>query len=111
MWILALKILFLISHTLGEIEVDATLTRIKVQDMKVECWNLPKDVQVWKLNLCYKGDLKMVNFNADLDDAIVGDVEALLWKYKDVFAWSYKELIGIPHTLFNIELNSTLHSH
>jgi hypothetical protein len=31
-------------HTLGEIEVDATLMRIKVQDMKVECWNLLEDV-------------------------------------------------------------------
>jgi hypothetical protein len=51
----------------------------------------------------------MVNLNVDLDDAIVGEVEALLWKY--VFAWSSKELIEIPHTLFSIELNSTPHSH
>jgi hypothetical protein len=46
--------------------------------MKVECWNLPKDVQVRKLNLGFKGDLKMVNLNVDLDDAIVSEVEALL---------------------------------
>lgn len=34
----------------------------------------------------------MVKFDVDLDDAIVNETEALLWEYKDVFAWSYKEL-------------------
>lgn len=52
----------------------------------------------------------MVNLNIDLDDAIVGEVEALLWKYKDMFAWSYKELIGIPPhiTQHQIELDTTI---
>jgi hypothetical protein len=31
-------------HTLNEIEVDATPVCIKVQDMKIACWNLSKDV-------------------------------------------------------------------
>jgi hypothetical protein len=46
--------------------------------MNVECWNLPKDVWVQKLNLGYKGEPKMVILNIDLDDAIVGEVDALL---------------------------------
>jgi len=46
--------------------------------MKVECWNLLEDVHVRKLNFGFKGELKMVNLNVDLDDAIVGEVEALL---------------------------------
>jgi hypothetical protein len=52
----------------------------------------------------------MVILNIDLDDAIVGEVDALLWKYKDVFAWSYKELIGIPPhiTQHRIELDTTI---
>jgi hypothetical protein len=38
----------------------------------------------------------MVKLNVDLDDVIVGEAKGLLQKYKDMFAWSYKELIRIP---------------
>ncbi len=98
-------------HTLGEIEVDATPSHIKVHDMKFTCWNLPKDVQVQDLNLGSKYEPKMVKLNADLDDPIVGEVEALLQDYKDMFAWSYKELIGISHALLNTKLSWTPQSH
>jgi hypothetical protein len=53
----------------------------------------------------------MVKFNVDLDDAIVNKTEALLWEYKDVFAWSYKELTYIPlHKIIQhrIELDTTI---
>lgn len=38
----------------------------------------------------------MVKLNIGLDGVIAGEAEALLWEYKDVFTWSYGELIGIP---------------
>ncbi len=53
-------------------------------------------MQVWDLNLGSEEEPKMVKLNIDLDDVIVGEMEALLQKYKDVFAWSCKELIRIP---------------
>jgi len=41
-------------HTPNEIKVDTTLVRIKVQDMKIACWNLPQDVQIRNLNLGFE---------------------------------------------------------
>jgi hypothetical protein len=38
----------------------------------------------------------MVKLDVELDDVIIGEVEALLQEYKDVFAWSYKDLTLIP---------------
>jgi hypothetical protein len=44
----------------------------------------------------------MVKLDVELDDVIIGEVEALLQEYKDVFAWSYKDLTLIPpHIDFN----------
>jgi hypothetical protein len=52
----------------------------------------------------------MVKLNVNLDDVIAGEVKALLWEYKDVFAWSYKELTRIPPhiTQHQIELDTTI---
>jgi hypothetical protein len=43
-----------------------------------------------------------------LDDVIVGEIEALLQKYKDVFACLARNWSKFPHTLFNIELDMTI---
>jgi len=52
----------------------------------------------------------MVKLNVDLDDVIVGEVEALLREYKHLFEWSYKELAEIPPdiTQHQIELDTTI---
>ncbi len=52
----------------------------------------------------------MLKFNANLDDVIVGEAETLLQEYKDMFAWSYKELIkNPPHIIQHwIELDTTI---
>jgi hypothetical protein len=78
--------------------------------MKIECWNLPKDVHVRDLNLGSKEELKMVKLNANLNDVIAGEAEALLRDYKDVFASSYKELTKIPPHIVQhrIELDTTI---
>jgi len=36
------------------------------------------------------------------------EIKGLLTKFKDVFAWSYKELNGLPKKIVNIKLNSWL---
>jgi hypothetical protein len=39
---------------------------------------------------------QLVKLNVDLDLLIVVEVKYLFREYKDVFAWSYKDLIRIP---------------
>jgi len=52
----------------------------------------------------------MVKLNVNLDEVIVGELEALLREYKDMFAWSYKDLTEIPLHIVEhlIELNITI---
>jgi hypothetical protein len=38
----------------------------------------------------------VVKLNVDLDFSIADAVEQLLKEYKDIFAWTYKDLKGIP---------------
>ncbi len=82
--------------------MDAIPVHIKFQDMKIAHWNLPKDVQVQDLNLGFEEEPEMVKLNADSDDPIASEVEALLQ--------DYKELIRIsPHiTQHQFELDTTI---
>jgi hypothetical protein len=45
--------------------------------------------------------------NANLDQALAQEAEELFWEYKDVFAWIYRDLKGIPPfvALHRIELD------
>ncbi len=54
----------------------------------------------------------MVNINAQLDTSKVLETKQLLKKFKDVFAWTYKYLKGIPPKLaqHKIELDTTIPS-
>jgi hypothetical protein len=51
-----------------------------------------------------------VKINAQLETNKVLEMEELLNKFKDVFAWTYKDLKGIPPELaqHKIELNTTI---
>jgi len=97
-------------HTLGEISIDTTLARIKVQDMKMVKWNLEKDVEIHPLNLGTHDELQVVKLNVDLDLFITYATKQLLKEYKDVFAWTYKDLRGIPPHLMQhqIELDTNI---
>jgi hypothetical protein len=44
----------------------------------------------------YHDELQVVKFNADLDPFVANVVEQLLEEYKYVYAWTYKDLRGIP---------------
>ncbi len=69
-----------------------------------------KVMSIWDLNLGFEEEPKMVKLNVDLDDVIVGEAKTLLQKYKDMFAWSCKELIIIPPHIVQhrIDLESTI---
>jgi hypothetical protein len=52
--------------------------------------------QLVKLNLGNQEKLKEVLINAILPSVFQTQIKKVLMEYKDVFAWSYKELKGIP---------------
>ncbi len=63
-----------------------------------------------KLNLRIDVKPKMVKINAQLEIGKVLELEQLLKEFKDVFAWTYKDLKGIPLELaqHKIELDTTI---
>jgi hypothetical protein len=62
----------------------------------MEKWNILEEVQIRLLNLGSHNKLQVVKLNIDLDSFIADATEQLLKEYKDVFAWMYKDLRGIP---------------
>jgi hypothetical protein len=63
-----------------------------------------------KLNLGNNVEAQMVKINAQLETIKVLEVEQLLKEFKDVFAWTYKDLKGTPLKLaqHRIELDTTI---
>jgi hypothetical protein len=63
-----------------------------------------------KLNLGTNAEPQMMKINAQLETGKVVEMEQLLRKFKDVFAWTYKDLNGIPPKLaqHKIELDTTI---
>jgi len=52
-----------------------------------------------KLNMGIDAEPQMVKINAQLEISKVLEMEQLLKEFKDVFAWTYKDLKGIPPKL------------
>jgi hypothetical protein len=52
-----------------------------------------------KFNLGIDAKPQMVKINAQLETCQMLEVDQLLKKFKDVFAWTYKDLKGIPPKL------------
>jgi hypothetical protein len=65
-----------------------------------------------KLNLGTNAEPQLVEINAQFETSKVLEVEQLLKEFKDVFAWTYKDLKGIPLKLaqHKIELDTTIPS-
>ncbi len=83
-------------HKLGSVVVDETLANIKAQGLQIVGWMLTQDQQLMKLNLGTNAEPQMVKINAQLEIGKVLDVEHLLNEFKDVFAWTYKDLKRSP---------------
>ncbi len=71
---------------------------------------LIEDQQLMKLNMGIDVEPQMVKINAQLETCKVLEVEQLLKEFKDVFAWTYKDLKEIPPELVKhlIELDTTI---
>ncbi len=76
--------------------MDETPTNIKAQGLQIVGWTLTEDQQLMKLNLGIDAKPHMVKINAQLEISKVLEMEQLLNELKDVFAWTYKDLKGIP---------------
>jgi hypothetical protein len=65
-----------------------------------------------KFNLGINAKPQMVKINAQLETDKVLEVEQILKEFKDVFAWTYKDLKGIPQELTQhiIELDTIIPS-
>ncbi len=64
--------------------------------MQIVGWTLIENQQLMKLNMGTNVKPQMVKINAQLETSKVLEVEQSLKEFKDVFAWTYKDLKGIP---------------
>ncbi len=74
-------------------------TNIIVKDKKIIGWIVIAEKQLVKLNLGSKKKPKEVLINAILPKVFQTQIKKVLMEYIDVFAWSYKELGGIPREI------------
>jgi hypothetical protein len=90
--------------------MDKTPTKIKVHKLQVVGWMLIEYQQLMKLNLGINAKPQLVKINAQLETCKMLEVEQLLKEFKDVFAWTYKDLKRTPPKLaqHKIELNTTI---
>ena len=86
-------------HEVGDVLIDDTPARIKIQKMKIAGWTLPEEEQVKLLNLGTEDAPQCIKVNSTLPIPIATQANALFSEYKDVFAWNYKDLRGIPERI------------
>jgi hypothetical protein len=86
-------------HQPWNVVMDETLANMKAQGLQIIGWMLTKDQQLMKLNLRIDVEPLMVKINAQLEIGKVLEVEQMLKEFKDVSAWTYKYLKGIPQEL------------
>jgi hypothetical protein len=88
--------MFNFPHFEGEISVDTTLACIQIQELETKQWMLLENHQVWLLNLGTTQNPQIIKLNATLVELVATDTKTLFREYKDIFAWNYIDLKGIP---------------
>jgi len=83
-------------HYEGQISIDTTPTHIKVQELEIAQWTLPKYHQVWLHNLETIENLQTIKLNVTLARPIATNIKTLFKGYKGIFAWNYTNFKGIP---------------
>lgn len=72
--------------------------------MKVATWNLLESQQICQINMGNTNKPQYLKITAHLDKRHIAKAKQLLWKFKDVFSWSYKDLKEIPPSLVKYEI-------
>jgi hypothetical protein len=75
------------------------VANVIVKNKKIARWTFTTKEQLKKLNLGNEGNPKQVLINAMLPISFQTKIKKLLGNYHDVFAWSYKDLMGIPREI------------
>ena len=97
-------------HSPGTTPVDETPIREKVKTMDVAYWTHNEQDKLRLLNLGTTDDPKLVKLNANLNPELSTAATSLFWEYRDVFAFSYEDLQGIPKHIatHRIELDTAI---
>ena len=100
----------LFPHSLGTILVDKTPIRDKIKTMDVAYWTHNEQDKLQLLNLGTANNPKLVKLNANLNPQLTTDATSLFKEYRDVFAFSYEDLRGIPEHIatHRIELDTAI---
>jgi hypothetical protein len=72
-------------------------------------WTLTQIQQLMKFNLGIDAKPYMVKLNAQLETSKVLEVEQLLKEFRDVFAWTYKDLKWLPLKLAQHKIEHRQH--
>ena len=81
-----------------------------VKTMDVAYWTHNEQDKLQLLNLEIVDDPKLVKLNANLNPQLTTDAISLFQEYRDVFAFFYEDLRGIPEHIatHRIELNTAI---
>ncbi len=90
--------------------MDETPLKIQVQNFQIVSQTLTKEQQLIKLNLGTEANPQYIKVNSQLIKQKIEELQILLNEFKDVFAWTYKDLKGIPPKLVQhiIELDTSI---
>jgi hypothetical protein len=65
-------------------------------DICIAGWIVIDEKKLTKINLGFKENLQHVKFSVDLEPVVSHQLIELLKEFKGIFAWTYKDLKGIP---------------
>ncbi len=80
----------------GDMIIDETFAWKQIQDLTKIDWTIIEEKQLLKVNLGTKGNVQQVKVNSTLEPIVTEQFIELLKEFKGVFAWTYKDLKGIP---------------
>ena len=100
----------LFPHSPGTIPVDETPIRDKVKTMDVVYWTHNEQDKIQLLKLGTADHPKLVKLKANLNPQLTTDATSLYKEYRDVFAFFYEDLRGIPKhiAIHRIELDTAI---
>jgi hypothetical protein len=84
--------------------------KIQIQELQTASWTLTEEQQLLVINLGTKKNPQTIKVNVQSIEERLNFLKKLLLEYKDVFAWIYKDLKGIPLELaqHHIELDTSI---
>jgi hypothetical protein len=83
-------------HQLGKDLILDEVVDITIKDKKIASWIVIAEKQLVKLNLGSKKIPKEVLINVILPNVFQAQIKKVLMESRNVFAWRYNELKGIP---------------